>query len=63
MSNELKFQETREEPRQDVKPSDELADEQLDDVVGGDGEASKPRPTPPLIIACATGQHIKKAVL
>jgi hypothetical protein len=35
MSNEPKPQDTQDEPKQDVKPTDELADEQLDDVTGG----------------------------
>jgi hypothetical protein len=35
MSNEPKPQNTQDEPKIDVKPTDELADEQLDEVNGG----------------------------
>ena len=35
MSDQTKPQDTQEQPNQDVKPTDELADEQLDDVNGG----------------------------
>ena len=42
MSNEPKPQDTQEQPKQDVKPTDELTDEQLDDVAGGAFSAFTP---------------------
>ena len=35
MSSESKPQDTRDEPKQDVKPADQLTDEELDNVAGG----------------------------
>lgn len=43
MSNEL--QDTPEEPKPEVKPTDELADEQLDNIAGGIIIDFQPAPT------------------
>jgi hypothetical protein len=44
VSNEPKPQDTQDEPKQDVKPTDELAEEQLDDVNAGAVDMFMPNP-------------------
>lgn len=53
MSNELKPQD---EPNAEVKPTDELTDEQLNNVAGGIGGEGQPAPTPP-----PTSPDVRKA--
>jgi hypothetical protein len=44
MSNEPKPQDTQDQPKPEVKPTDELADEQLDNVNAGAADMLMPNP-------------------
>jgi bacteriocin-like protein len=58
MANQQDPKNVENEPKEELKPIDELTDEELDQIVGGDGTPNTfvPKPvTPPSIIAILIG--------